>query len=189
MANCAPERPRLAARPFLGGASTISPAPAALAAATFLRSSLLTRTRSPGRGALGSKFQEYSKSTALCCTAAGKQTTPLPQPLFEREESTEGLPPRMSERPSGWGFLPLLGVAAALLAAPALGVLAPALLTEASLGIDLGTTFSVAAVCQAGVVSVVQARRRRHRVRPAPADAQPGRAGGWPFHHSLRRRL
>jgi hypothetical protein len=36
----------------------------------------------------------------------------------------------MSERPAGgWGFLPLLGVAAALLAAPALGVLAPALLT------------------------------------------------------------
>ena len=50
-------------------------------------------------------------------------------------------------------------------------VASPQLMSEVSVGIDLGTTFSVVAVCQHGQVSVVEARAAAALRRRAPAPA------------------
>jgi hypothetical protein len=47
------------------------------------------------------------------------------------------------------------------------------LFSEAAVGIDLGTTFSVVAVCQAKQVSVVQARGTRAHARARTRDNAP----------------
>lgn len=63
-------------------------------------------------------------------------------------------------------WLRLLLLLVAVVAVPLLAHLVPSIVAETSLGVDLGTTYSVVAVCTAGVVSVIQARSAR---RPSAA--------------------
>ena len=62
---------------------------------------------------------------------------------------------RGGSRSGVWGAVLLV---CTLVAVPALSLLWPELTSEAVVGIDLGTTFSVVAVCVSGHVQVVEAR-------------------------------